>query len=80
MGVQGENCEQGLKERVQRLISIKSMKLPYGLQTRISSSGELSSLSGGQKQRLALARALIRRPKLLILDEFTSALDAKTDS
>lgn len=51
--------------------------LPYGYDTYIEENAE--NLSGGQKQRLAIARALLRRPSLLILDESTSNIDYTTE-
>ncbi|HVA60334.1 MAG TPA: ABC transporter ATP-binding protein [Mycobacteriales bacterium] len=52
--------------------------LPWGLETRIGEQG--LSLSGGQRQRLALARAVISRPTVLVLDDPLSALDVHTES
>lgn len=54
------------------------LKLPQGYQTRIEERG--INLSGGQKQRLAIARALLTRPQILILDDSTSAVDVETET
>jgi ATP-binding cassette subfamily B multidrug efflux pump len=53
-------------------------QLPEGYQTRITQGG--TNISGGQKQRLCIARALLKKPKVLILDDSTSAVDTKTDA
>lgn len=52
--------------------------LPWGLDTRIGEQG--MSLSGGQRQRLALARAILSRPRVLVLDDTLSALDIHTEA
>lgn len=81
-----ENIALGIDEPdMQEIITICTQlgildfieSLPKGFQTYLGENG--ATLSGGQKQRLAIARALYRKPEILILDEATSSLDCKAE-
>ena len=54
------------------------MSFPYGYETELGQGGV--NVSGGQKQRLCIARALLKKPKIIILDDSTSAVDTATDA
>ncbi|GAB5525179.1 MAG: peptidase domain-containing ABC transporter [Roseivirga sp.] len=82
-----ENLTLGLEavdmQEVTEIVRIAQLQefinsLPEGYETPIAEWG--NSMSGGQRQRFAVARALIRKPRLLILDEATSNLDVRTES
>ena len=75
-----ENASDEDIQRVCRLAQADSFiqEFPEGYDTHIEQGG--SNVSGGQKQRLCIARALLKKPKILILDDSTSAVDTHTDA
>ena len=86
-GTIGENLrwgnEQATDEEVEEAAQIACAHgfisaMPEGYETELGQGGV--NLSGGQKQRLCIARALLKKPKILILDDSTSAVDTKTDA
>lgn len=86
-GTIAENIAYGLNDVSEQAIAAAAdaaeatefiQKLPLGFATRIGERGQ--KLSGGQRQRLALARAILKNPPILILDEATSAVDNETEA
>ena len=75
--------EDASKEEIEEACAVACVdefigNLPHGYETELGQGG--AGLSGGQKQRLCIARALLRHPKILILDDSTSAVDTATEA
>src|SRR5690606_35174567 len=71
---QAELAEAAYKAQIHET----GVRFPKAYNTRVGQKGV--NLSGGQKQRLSIARAIVRKPSILILDDSTSALDVKTEA
>ncbi|MBD7965269.1 ABC transporter ATP-binding protein [Fictibacillus norfolkensis] len=76
-GKEGAASDEIISAAIDAQIHETVEKLPNQYDTRVGQRGV--NLSGGQKQRLSIARALVRKPKILMLDDSTSALDLKTE-
>ncbi|GLW22392.1 ABC transporter ATP-binding protein [Microbispora amethystogenes] len=74
----GDATEEEIRQALEISQATFAYDLPWGLDTRIGEQG--MSLSGGQRQRLALARAVLGRPRVLVLDDTLSALDVETEA
>ena len=79
----GESREEGTDDDVRQALELAQAtecveKLPGGIEAPIAEGG--TNVSGGQKQRLSIARALVRKPEILVFDDSFSALDYRTDA
>lgn len=77
-GLPGPNREQVIQSAKDADVYANIMEFPNGFETRVGERG--ITLSGGQKQRVSIARAIVRQPSILILDDALSAVDTKTEN